>query len=169
MPEIASLLEKWKSNHVPGTDQNENIPNQIVTVAENVFSQGLENNISINTWHEFLNYTRKPQFLQTLSDPGRRERWAEVVFKILQHTRFSLRDLLNQRVEEHPNKVLFKDMSSAVAVDWTYEQISRRLRETASLFFISSEARPRVAIYTENCLEGACALMLTPCFRFLTI
>ncbi len=155
MPQIASLLDKWRSNNFTATE-NENIPIEIVTIAENVFAGGTEQEVSLTTWHDFLNHTRKPKFLQALGKPEMTERWAEVVFKILRHTSFSLRDLMNQRVEEHPNKVLFKDMSSAVAVDWTYEQISRRLHEIASLFFISFETRPRVAIYAENCLEGAC-------------
>lgn len=156
MPELASLLENWNTI-INLSAENENIPINIVTAAEVVFSSGIRDKISQNIWHEFLLTTRKRKFLLALKSPELRNRWAEVVFKILQETNFSLRDMMEQRVEEHPNKVLFKDMSSAVAVDWTYEQINRHVREIASVFYQMGEGQPRVALYTENCLEGACS------------
>ena len=91
-----------------------------------------------------------------LETDANRRRWAEVVFRILQHTSYGLRDMMEQRVAEHPHHILFKDMTSAMAVDWTYEQIYRHIREIASIFHKTAPKVPRVAFYTENCLEGAC-------------
>jgi long-chain acyl-CoA synthetase len=155
MPELASLLEKWRTAGILSAE-NENIPLEIVVAAENAVSTASEQKDSEKSLKEFLNLTRKPKFLQALKIQEIRNRWSEVVFKVLQQTNFTLRDLMDQRVEEHPHKVLFKDMSSAVAIDWTYEQISRHLREIASLFYLTTETEPRVAFFTENCLEGAC-------------
>ena len=108
------------------------------------------------TWLEFLNATGKPEFLLSLWNEEQRLRWAKVVFRILQQTQFSLDDMMVQRVKDHPDQVLFKDMSVTPNVDWTYRQIYRHLREIAAVICKSSTEEPRVALYTENCVEGAC-------------
>src|SRR5512145_1937269 len=74
-------------------------------------------------WLEFLDVSRKPAFLQALGTDARRNDWAELVGKVLQKLDFTLRDLLEQRVAEHPRRVLFMDMSPAAPAEWTYEQI----------------------------------------------
>ncbi len=107
------------------------------------------------SWMDFLDLTGRPGFLRNL-DQGQRDRWAETVFTILQRTQYSLNDLLAQRVNEHPRQVLFRDMSVSPTVDWTYEQIYRHLREIAAVFCMAVEEEPRIALYTENCVEGAC-------------
>ena len=107
------------------------------------------------TWFEFLDETSRPLFLNVL-DTEARNRWAEIVFRVLQLTQYSLDDLMRQRVEEHPQQLLFKDMSVSPTVDWTYEQIYRHLREIAAVIRLSVQDEPRVALYTENCVEGAC-------------
>jgi len=111
---------------------------------------------SRETWFEFLDETGKSLFLNAL-DATRRIRWAETVFRIMQITQYSLNDLMKQRVDEHPYQVLFKDMSVSPNVDWTYEQIYRHLREISTVICMSVKEEPRVALYTENCVEGACA------------
>ena len=118
--------------------------------------------VSRETWFEFLNETGKPVYLRTL-DPGQRELWAEVVFGILQETQYTLDDLMKQRVSEHPQQVLFKDMSGTQNVDWTYEQIYRHLREIAAVVCLSADEEPRVALYSENCVEGACVDLACLC------
>ncbi|MCX6283674.1 MAG: hypothetical protein NTW31_05525 [Bacteroidetes bacterium] len=84
------------------------------------------------SWMEFLDVTGRSAFLRDL-DSAQRNRWAEIVFSILQMTRYSLDDLLAQRVNEHPRQVLFRDMSVSPTVDWTYEQIYRHLRDILAL------------------------------------
>lgn len=156
MAELAFLLDKWRTiNDITG--ESESTALEIVATAEASFSPGNDQKPERKLLNDFLKLTGKPRFLQALGTPAARDRWAEVVFKIVQEINFTLHDLIEQRIEEHPNKVLFKDMSSASAIDWTYAQIGRRLREIATLFFLTTESQPRVALYTENCLEGACA------------
>ncbi len=155
MSVLESLLEEWKIINQPDRSSHL-LALKIVEAAEAVISSGLLESIRNATWFEFLYSTKKPQFLNALASLTERTRWANVVFRIISHTNYDLRDMMEQRVAEHPNHILFKDMSSAVAIDWTYEQIYRHLREIASLFYKSVAEPPRVAIYNENCLEGAC-------------
>ncbi|MCX6281328.1 MAG: AMP-binding protein [Bacteroidetes bacterium] len=115
----------------------------------------LNDNHEREKWLEFLNETGRSIFLSNL-DTGQRERWAQTVFRILQQTQYSLNDLLQQRVNEHPHQLLFKDLSVSPALDWTYEQIYRHLKEIAAVFYNAAGDEPRVALYTENCVEGAC-------------
>ena len=155
MPQLESLLEEWKI--VKKKDKSSHLQAlKIIETAEKIFASGIEGTVRNSFWFEFLDLTRKSLFLNALDTPVERSRWADVVFRIIQHTNYDLRDLMEQRVAEHPNHILFKDMSSAVAIDWTYDQIYRHLREIASLFYKSVATAPRVAIYNENCLEGAC-------------
>ncbi|MCX6287236.1 MAG: AMP-binding protein [Bacteroidetes bacterium] len=107
------------------------------------------------SWMEFLDETSRSLFLSSL-DAARRNQWANTVFRVLQMTQYSLNDLVKQRVNEHPQQVLFKDMSVSPNVDWTYEQIYRHLREISAVFCLAIKEEPRVALYTENCVEGAC-------------
>ncbi len=152
---LESLLEEWKLRKKPHGD-DPLLAMKITEAAEDIFAMGQQHTLRTQSWFEFLEITRKSKFLGALPTLEKRSKWADVVFHILQHTNYDLRDMMEQRVAEHPNHVLFKDMSSAVAVDWTYDQIYRHLREIASLFYKSVTVPPRVAIYTENCLEGAC-------------
>ena len=72
---------------------------------------------------------------------------------------------MQQRVNEHPRQVLFKDMSATPPVDWTYEQIYRHLKEISAIICKTVSEEPRVAIYTENCVEGACVDLSCLCSR----
>jgi long-chain acyl-CoA synthetase len=155
MPVLESLLEDWKS--VKKTDNSSHrLALKIVAEAELVFRSNLQGSLQTTFWFDFLDHTKKPLFLSALATGEERSRWADVVFSIVRHTDYNLRDMMEQRVAEHPDQILFKDMSSVVAVDWTYSQIYRHLREIASLIYNVVDGIPRVALYTENCLEGAC-------------
>jgi acyl-CoA synthetase (AMP-forming)/AMP-acid ligase II len=79
--------------------------------------------------------------------------WAEIVFKILQYTGYNLQDMIDSRVNKHPDKILFREMSSPNPIEWSYEQIQRHLKEIAAVFYYYVKV-PRVAIYSDNCLEG---------------
>ena len=123
----------------------------------------LPGKVSRETWFEFLNVTGRSLFLTNL-DAGQRTRWSGLVFRILELTGYSLHDLVKQRVDEHPRQALFKDMSVSPAVDWTYEQIYRHLKEISAVLCMAVKEEPRVALYTENCVEGACADLSCLCF-----
>jgi long-chain acyl-CoA synthetase len=155
MPELESLLENWKNTEIPGQNDHETAM-QILAAAEKIFADSQESSLHNAVWFDFLDRTKKSGFLQALETGATRQRWAEVVFRIIQHTNYNLYDMMVQRVAEHPHHILFKDMSSATAIDWTYEQVFHHLREIACVFHRAVQVVPRVAFYTENCLEGAC-------------
>jgi len=152
---LESLLEEWKTIENPDINSH-HLATKIVEETENILAKNAENSLGKSFWFEWLNTTKKPVFLQALGTNANRMQWSELVFRIIQFTNYDLRDMMEQRVSEHPNHVLFKDMSSAVAIDWNYEQTYRHLREIASLFYKTAGVAPRVAIYSENCFEGAC-------------
>ena len=155
MLKLESFLESWNiTAHTNPTDPH--IAFKIVQESSRVFDEQEAGLYPRGFWFNFLNITKKPAFLQALESDENRRRWTEVVFRVIQHANYGLLEMMEQRVAEHPNQVLFKDMTTANAVDWSYEQIYRHLREIASLFYKTAEAAPRVAFYTENSLEGAC-------------
>ena len=82
----------------------------------------------------------------------------------MQDTGYSLNDMMSQRVKEHPSRVLFREMSSTTPVEWTYEQIYRHLREIAAVIHQAGGSEPRAAIFSDNCLEGACSDLACLCF-----
>lgn len=129
---------------------------QLLEEAETLVLSHNAASISREAWLDFLDTTKKPGFLSSLSDNKARMRWTEVVFVLLQHTDYSIRDMMNSRVKENPDKCLFREMASPAPIEWSYEQIQRHLREMAALFFQSSKTPPRVAIFSDNCLESAC-------------
>ncbi len=155
MMDLEMLLEKWMVSGKPASESHK-IAVKILTESENVFCKQQERQLSHTFWFNFLDTTKNTAFLKALDSDTNRKRWTEVVFRLLQYTNYNLRNMMEQRVAEHPAYVLFKDMSSAGAIEWTYEQIYRHLREIASVFYRAGSDAPRVAFYTENCLEGAC-------------
>jgi long-chain acyl-CoA synthetase len=105
-------------------------------------------------WLKVIDETRKPDYLQALQTPENRNRWVEVVLGLIRHTNYSLLDLVEQRVAAHPGDVLFRDYSDMNSIVWSYEQVLHHIREIAALFY-AMESQPRVALFTENCFEGA--------------
>jgi long-chain acyl-CoA synthetase len=154
MTGIGALLEQWKSRD-PGSADSHAMATFILDESERSFREGKNEETSRNTWFDFLDLTRKPDFLGMLGTSENRNRWTEVVFGILRETNYTLRDMIVQRVAEHPARILFRELSESNPVEWTYEQIYRHIREIATVFYQASP-EPRVAIFSENCLEGAC-------------
>ncbi len=61
-----------------------------------------------------------------------------------------------QRVAEHPERSLFRELGGPDARAWSYEEVARRLRLLAATFVATAGQEPRVAILAGNSLEGAC-------------
>ena len=114
---------------------------------------------------EILAETSQIEFLSRLSPEDAGGRWAEAVFRWLQASRFSLLDLFRARAAAHPGKVLFQDMSAPLPPQWSYEQIGRMTRVMAAALHglapgggaAGGGEAPRVAIFADNRIEGACA------------
>jgi long-chain acyl-CoA synthetase len=158
-----SLLDKWKLlQDSPG--DKESISLKIVEEAEALIRSGKISGYGREFWLDFLDTTKKSSFLKALNSQELRNRWVDIVFRLLQHTDYTLNDMMIQRVAAHPDRILFKDMSTPIPVDWTYEQIFRYIREIAAVFYHSVPGEPRVALFTDNCLEGACSDLACLCF-----
>ncbi len=108
------------------------------------------------TWHRYLNETRRSAYLQALSGPSARERWAETTFRTILATQYSLETLFEQRVGEHPDRTLFQEFGGSESVHWSYRNILERIRTIAALFWSTRPESPRVAIVAENSLDSAC-------------
>ncbi len=102
----------------------------------------------------FLESTSRKEFLQKLSGAEKRFQWADLVFEILQQTDYGLKDMMLNRVEEHPNKTLFMNMMEGKKENYTYRQIFQYAKEIAATFYKLSR-NPRVAIYSDNTVDSA--------------
>ena len=124
--------------------------------------------LSVEEWKQFLAVTRHPRFLAALPHDKARTAWAECTFAITEGIEFKLGDLLDQRAEEMPDRVLFQDLKEAGAGSWTYHQVRRRARANAAIFLSEgiiadrqpeaglNDGRPRVALLCENGIGSAC-------------
>jgi len=156
MDPLGKLIETWKHKSDNQSD-NKKLAIQVFNETASVFNLKRDPAISRTTWLDYLNTTKNQDFLQALGSGKLRKKWAEQVFRIIQITNYNLRDMMEQRLAEHPDRILFKEMSSPYPTDWTYEQVFRHLKEIAALFYITTPIQPRVAIFAENSLEGACS------------
>jgi long-chain acyl-CoA synthetase len=105
-------------------------------------------------WHEYLDVTAQPAFLQQLPDSSARERWARTTFSAIRASRYSLRTMLAQRARAQPDHLLFVDRSETDTPSWSYAEIERYTRAIAGVL-LDSAAEPRVAIFCDNCVDGA--------------
>ena len=128
---------------------------KVLNSVQNIVESQQINAISNSDWFTFLNLSGHPDFLLALPNFESRNLWAEQVFKIIQHTGFSLKDLFDLRVKELGDHTLFQDMSSNPPAFWSYTQINRMVRELASVFHTCVPENPRVAIYAENSVMSA--------------
>jgi acyl-CoA synthetase (AMP-forming)/AMP-acid ligase II len=105
-------------------------------------------------WHDYLDVTADPSFLQALPDAAARQRWAETTFRAIRLSNYSLRTLLQQRARAHGDRILLDDRRDADAPQWSYAEVARYARAIAGLF-LTVEPVPRVAIFCENNVDGA--------------
>ena len=77
------------------------------------------------------------------------------MFRIVDETDYSLLKMFEQRVAEHPDRPLFREMDKDISL-WTYQNVFALTKKIAAAFLRAAE-KPRVLIYLENCPEGACA------------
>lgn len=106
----------------------------------------------------FLNLASGPDFLGRLGGPDLAARWAEAAFSLIQIAGYSLLDMFRDRVERNGSRVLFRDMSSGLPVEWTYAEVDRHIRNMAGAFYLLAAGKePRVAIFSDNHFEVASA------------
>jgi len=129
----------------------------VLETAEALLSVGTPDPEAREIWFRYLNETRKSDFLVALPDAETRNRWAETTYSVIRHLGYGFQELMEHRVAEHPQRTFFQEMEAGESRDWSYEAIHRRVRNMAAVFWSRDEAPPRVAILSENILDGACA------------
>jgi long-chain acyl-CoA synthetase len=158
------IIAKPNSNFMKGNEVLESFvespigtvsPAVIVELVDSLVKEGGIKDYQHGFWYEYLNKTGHPDFLSAIEDYETRAQWAESVFKIIQHTEYSLKDLFDERVKEMPQHILFQDMSTSPPSFWTYEQMNRQIRQFAAVFHKTVPADPRVAIFSDNCVSSA--------------
>jgi len=155
---LKTLLREWSTRDSGGRPLG-TVAADLVAAAQAASSPGKARPIGRELAREFLNTTGDPRFLRVLGE-GLPERWAEAAFRLIQASGYSLNVLFSSRVREIPRRVLFQDMSRPLPSQWTYEEADRHVREIAGAFYSLAAAdgvRPRVAIFSENHFETACA------------
>ncbi|MBN2662435.1 MAG: AMP-binding protein [Bacteroidales bacterium] len=120
----------------------------------------VENNLKSNNsdrvyFTEFLNYSRKTEFLTALKTDENRTKWVDVSLKVIRNIEFSFLDLYNQRLEEHPQKTLFLEKINNNYRKWTYKQIFVHATEIAAFIYSVKPVNPKVLIFMENSIEAA--------------
>jgi long-chain acyl-CoA synthetase len=128
----------------------------LLGIAEEILDQARPQVEMKELWFRYLDETRRTVFLQALPDPGTRTRWAETTFPLIQDLEYGFEDLIRQRVREHPDKTYFQEVEGGESRQWSYDTIHRRLRNIAAVFWSTHPHAPRVAIISENTLDGAC-------------
>ena len=114
-----------------------------------------DTHINQSVWHDYLDVTRRPAFLGSLPTTEARMQWADLMFRIVEFSQYSLSNMFKQRVGEHPQHALFKEADKPHA-KWTYQQVFDYMKKIAAVFYSAAE-QPRVLLYQENSPDGACA------------
>ena len=153
-PELLRLLEPFRAN-----EDNDETPRAearaLLDFVDEILENDQEGQIETQAWHDYLDTTRRPCFLTALESHEARLQWADIMFRIVDFSSYSLRNMFEQRVHEHPNRALFQQAHKPDSL-WTYEQVYAYMKKIAAVFYSAAE-QPRVLLYKENCPEGACA------------
>lgn len=128
----------------------------LLTEAETLLASDNAWELPGELWHRYLNETRRPVFLGALPDPEHRRRWADTTFPVIRHTEFGFEALWSQRAREHPDRAFFQEMEGREVQSWSYQAVHQRIRTMAAVFWSTQADPPRVAIVSENTLDGAC-------------
>jgi long-chain acyl-CoA synthetase len=152
--ELLEHLKPFRSPaNQPGTLQDE--ARSLLALVDAVFSSGDENTIDDAIWHDYLNLTGGPDFLSGLDSSESRQRWADLMFRIVEFSGYNLLTMFEQRVHEHPDHSLFRETNDLPS-RWSYERVFSYMKKIAAAFYSAVE-QPRVLLYLDNCPEGACA------------
>jgi hypothetical protein len=151
--ELLSLMGPFMDTENQHTDLPD-CAQTILTFVTGLLASEQNQQLAPEIWHEYLNITGKSEFLSSLGSTRARHQWAEQVFEIVDKSEYSLLKLFQQRVAEHPDRLLFSHADSQFA-RWSYRQVFDYMKRVAAAFY-SANDEPRVLLYLDNCLEGAC-------------
>ena len=127
----------------------------LLETAEKTIS-GEGKKIDPETWHRYLDLTRKPEWLQALGDRKNQYRWADTTFKIIEESAYSLEILFRQRVNEHPDHPFLQEASTDGLHAWSYRAVFHQLRSIAAVLIANApKGKPRIGIISSNTPESA--------------
>jgi long-subunit acyl-CoA synthetase (AMP-forming) len=149
--QLTQQLDEWASG-----DTSPEAALGLLETAQALLKQDNASDVPAAEWHRYLDLTRRPAFLQALPDRGARNAWAETTFALIPLSGYTLETMLAQRVAEHSERTLFRELEGRDARAWSYEEVARRLRALAATFLATAPEGPRVAILAGNSLDGAC-------------
>ncbi|MFC1628982.1 GNAT family N-acetyltransferase [Gemmatimonadota bacterium] len=156
MPDrFLKYLHIWDPAH-PDSPPESRDASVLLGEAERIIANDLTAEVPVEEWRHYLDWTRRSRFLRSLPDQGVCRRWAETTFPAILLSGMNLRTILEQRVEEHPDRTLFQEMANDRVQKWSYAQVGRRASAMAAALIASSGGEPTVAIYAENSVDGAC-------------
>jgi long-chain acyl-CoA synthetase len=153
---LKALLQEWDRTSVNGEYPGD-LAHEILDEMENQARSSRRNHEDINLWNECLRLTARNNFIRSLQDPESQSRWADLCFRVIRLSEYSLLRMFEQRERDFPGRVLFEDLTPGAHGKWNYRIVGQLVRETAAAFFsIASPAEPRVAILADNSVAGAC-------------
>lgn len=127
----------------------------LLAFAESIVTSGQTGVIAPPIWHDYLNITGKTKFLKALDSRKDCYRTADLMFELVDSSNYTLQKMFEQRVHEHPKRLLFREAGKD-ALLWSYEQVFTRMKKIAAAFYSAVE-EPRVLLYLDNSPDGACA------------
>jgi len=152
--DLFALIEPFGSpGDVDAALQSEAL--MLLDFVDNIINSGEIESISQELWHNYLNITGRSKFLGNLGSPETCSQWADHMFRIVDATQYTLLTMLEQRVLEHPEHPLFRELDMQLSL-WSYEQVFAYMKKIAAAFYSAVE-QPRVLLYLDNSPEGACA------------
>ncbi len=137
---------------------------QVLTLlrhAESLLADPTASRLDPEVWHRYLDVTRRPNFLGQLPDRASRTRWAETTFQAILNSGYTLETMMDQRVRDHPERLLFRDLGLGEDGAWNYAQTARRVQTIAATLLgedpvTSPHGGPRVALLCDNSIGAAC-------------
>ncbi len=127
----------------------------LLAFVESTIASGHSGRIAPDVWHDYLNMTGRSEFLTAIDSSEARYQWADLMFSIVDSSKYTLKTLFEQRVGEHPERLLFREADKGPSL-WSYEQVFAHMKMIAAAFYSAVE-QPRVLLYMDNSPEGACA------------
>ncbi|MBT3316380.1 AMP-binding protein, partial [bacterium] len=121
---------------------------------QNILAEGKQPFNSTEKAHQWLNETRRSEFLLSLPDSETRNQWADTAVELIHSSNYTLESMMNDRVSEHPDRTLFHDPETEDS-RWSYAQVLRQSRRYAATFINAVDGQPRIAFITPNSLHGA--------------
>ena len=117
----------------------------------------------------FLRESARPSFLR-VADAGQRLRWVELCRRCIRHLDYRVGDLLHERATELGDEVFVHELGAAAGEAWSYRAVERRVREwAAALIGDQHEGPRRVALLTDNRIEGICADLACLSYDLLSV